>query len=54
MEGKGTTNAIYILRSISEKALKVQNLCFIDYTKEFERVKHDEKFTYLTQLKIDR
>ena len=44
MEGKGTTNAIYILRPIIEQALKVQKevyLCFNDYTKAFERVPHE-------------
>ncbi|GFO09466.1 DNA replication licensing factor mcm8 [Plakobranchus ocellatus] len=56
VEGKGTTNAIYILRTLIERALEVQkdvNLCFIDYTKAFDRVRHDEIIKQLTQLKID-
>ncbi|GFN99673.1 serine/threonine-protein phosphatase 6 regulatory ankyrin repeat subunit b [Plakobranchus ocellatus] len=56
VEGKGTTNAIYILRTLIERALEVQKdvyLCFIDYTKAFDRVRHDEIIKQLTQLKID-
>ncbi|GFN97983.1 dolichyl-phosphate beta-glucosyltransferase [Plakobranchus ocellatus] len=40
VEGKGTTNALYILRTLIERALEVQKdiyLCFIDYTKAFDR-----------------
>ncbi|GFO08467.1 endonuclease-reverse transcriptase [Plakobranchus ocellatus] len=39
-----------------ERALEVQKdvyLCFIDYTKAFDRVRHDEIIKQLTQLKID-
>ena len=37
-------------------ALEVQKevyLCFIDYTKAFDRVRHDETITQLTQSKIN-
>ncbi|GFR75502.1 RNA-directed DNA polymerase from mobile element jockey-like [Elysia marginata] len=43
VEGKGTTNAVYMLKMIIERALEMQKdiyLCFIDYTKAFDRVKH--------------
>ena len=43
--GKGTTNAIYTLRIVIERPLEVQKevyLCFIDYTKVFDRVQDDE------------
>ncbi|GFO30382.1 retrovirus-related pol polyprotein from type-1 retrotransposable element r2 [Plakobranchus ocellatus] len=56
VEDKGTSNAIYILRTLIERALKVQKdvyLCFIDYTKAFDRVRHDEIITQLKQLNID-
>ncbi|GFO00845.1 endonuclease-reverse transcriptase [Plakobranchus ocellatus] len=56
VEDKGTSNAIYILRTLIERALEVQNdvyLCFIDYTKAFDRVLHDEIITQLKQLNID-
>ncbi|GFN73966.1 retrovirus-related pol polyprotein from type-2 retrotransposable element r2dm [Plakobranchus ocellatus] len=55
-EDKGTSNAIYILRTLIERALEVQNdvyLCFIDYTKAFDRVRHDEIITELRQINID-
>ena len=44
VEGKGTRNAIYILRTLSERAVDMQNdlyLCFIDYTKAFETIRHE-------------
>ncbi|GFO27892.1 endonuclease-reverse transcriptase [Plakobranchus ocellatus] len=56
VEDKRTSNAIYILRTLIERALEVRKglyLCFIDYTKAFDRVRHDEIITQLKQLKID-
>ncbi|GFO41170.1 endonuclease-reverse transcriptase [Plakobranchus ocellatus] len=56
VEDKGTSNAIYILRTLIERALEVQKdvyLCFIDYTKAFDRVHYDEIITQLKQLNID-
>ena len=56
VEGKGTTNAIFILRTLIERALEIQKdvyLCFIDYTKAFDRVRQDEIIKELTKLKID-
>ncbi|GFO14782.1 condensin complex subunit 3, partial [Plakobranchus ocellatus] len=56
VEDKGTSNAIYILRTLIERTLEVQKdvyLCFIDYTKAFDRVRHDEIITQLKQLNID-
>ena len=56
VEGKGSTNAIFILRTLIERALEIQKdvyLCFIDYTKAFDRVRHDEIIKELTKLKID-
>ena len=56
IEGKGTANAIYILRQIIERTLEVNKdlyVCFIDYTKAFDRVRHEEIITILQQLNID-
>ncbi|GFS15866.1 endonuclease-reverse transcriptase [Elysia marginata] len=56
VEGKGTTSAVYILRMIIERALERQKdiyLCFIDYTKAFDRVKHWEMIKQLKQLLVD-
>ncbi|GFS25466.1 endonuclease-reverse transcriptase [Elysia marginata] len=55
-EGKGTTNAIYMLRTLIERALEVQKdvyLCLIDYTKAFGRVRHTEILKQLKQLNVD-
>ena len=56
VEGKGTTNAIYILRTLIERSLEVQKdvyLCFIDYTKAFDRVKHCDLLNQLENLNLD-
>ena len=56
VEGKGTSNAILKLRTLIERSLEVNKdvcLCFIDYTKAFDRVRHDELVRQLTQLKVD-
>lgn len=56
VEGKGTTNAIYILRTLIERSLEVQKevyLCFIDYTKAFDRVKHGDLMKQLENIEID-
>ncbi len=53
---KGTSNAIYILRTLIERALEVQKdlyVCFIDYTKAFDRVRHEEIISMLESLNID-
>ena len=55
VEGKGTANGVYMLRTLIERALEVQKdvyLCFIDYTKAFDRVKHDEMLKQLKQLRV--
>ena len=56
VEGKGTTNAIYMLRTICERALEIQKdvyLCFIDYTKAFDRVRHESIMQLLESIGID-
>lgn len=56
VEGKGTANGVYILRTLSERALEVQQdlyLCFIDYTKAFDTVKHEAIMKILEDINID-
>ena len=53
VEGKGTTNAIFILRTLIERALEIQKDVYLDYTKAFDRVCHNEIIKELTKLKID-
>ena len=53
---KSTRNAIFILRTIIERTIEVKHniyLCFLDYTKEFEKVKHDLLFQILEKFDID-
>ena len=56
VEGKGTSNAIYILRTLIERSIEVKTdlyLCFIDYTKAFDNVNHQELSKMLESLNID-
>ena len=44
-KGKGTRDAIFQLRMIGERSLRMGRklyLCFVDYQKAFDRVKHDK------------
>ena len=53
--GKGTTNEIYTLRIHLNELWKYKKkvyLCFINYNKAVNRVRHGEIIAQLTQLKI--
>lgn len=54
--GKGTRNAIFTLSMLMERCIEVQQdlfICFIDYSKAFDKVRHDELFGILEDLDID-
>ena len=56
LEGKGTTNAIFVLRMLAERAVEMQKdmyVCFIDYEKAFDRVKHGELINMLERIGAD-
>ena len=56
MEGKGTANAIFVLRMISERSIEMQKdlyVCFIDYEKAFDTVKHGEIVKMLEDIGVD-
>ena len=53
---KGTRNAIFTLSMLMERCIQVQKdlyICFIDYSKAFDKVRHDELFNILASLDID-
>ncbi|GFR68102.1 RNA-directed DNA polymerase from mobile element jockey-like [Elysia marginata] len=53
---KGTRNPIFTISLLMERAVELQYnvyLCFIDYSKAFDKVKHSELFGILDQLNID-
>ena len=53
---KGTTKAILLLRMISERAIEIQRdvfLCFIEYQKAVDTVKHEEMLNTLVRLGVD-
>ena len=56
MADKGKRNAIFTLSMMIERAIEMKKdlyLCFIDYAKAFDRVKHNELFGILSGLDID-
>src|SRR5215469_13529473 len=56
INGKGIRNAIFVLRILAEKSLKVNQdlyLCFVDYEKIFDKVKHEDLMKMLERLEID-
>ena len=56
MTDKSTRNAIFILRMLIERTTEVKHdiyLCFLDYKKAFDKVKHDNLFKILEKLDID-
>jgi len=55
MPDKGTRNAIFILRMLSERAIEMQKdlfVCFIDYEKAFDNVRHAQLFQDFGRIRI--
>ena len=55
MENAGTRNAIFVPRNITERAVEIQKdvfACFIDYSKAFDKVRHDKLFEELRKLDL--
>ena len=56
MPDKGTRNAIFVLRRISERAIEKQKdiyACFIDYSKAFDTVRHEPLIDLLKAIDVD-
>ena len=56
VEDMGTRNAIWMVRMLTERAIEMQKdlyMCFIDYTKAFDKVQHEELLRLLQTLDID-
>ena len=56
MTDTGFRNAIFSLRTLMERAIEVQKdlyLCFIDYSKVFDKVKHYDLFDILLRHNCD-
>ena len=55
VQDAGIRYAIFVLRMLSERAIEVQKdlyVCFIDYTKAFDKVQHEEPFHLLQALDL--
>ena len=53
---KGTANALFTFRVLTERALDVQKdvfACFVDYEKAFDKVRHEKLFGILKDLEVD-
>ena len=53
---KGNNNVLFSLRVLSERALEVQKdvcVCFVDYEKAFDKVKHVDLFNMLKAADLD-
>jgi len=56
MKDRGTTNAIFFIRMLSERAIQFQQdlyLAFIDYQKTFDKVRHAPLFKILKKRNVD-
>ena len=56
MPDRGTRNAIFVLRRLVERMIEKQidvYICFIDYSKAFDTVKHKSLIELLQSLDID-
>ena len=56
IKGKGTRNALVTIRMLAEKAIEKNKdlyVCFIDYEKAFDCVRHKDLFNILDELDID-
>ena len=55
MPYKGTGNAIFVLRMFVERSIEKQKyVCFIDYSKSFDTVKHKLLVDLLQALDVDQ
>ena len=55
-KGMETRNAIFVLRTVLERALEIQKdvyLCFVDFQKAFDTVKHEQMIEMLGEVRID-
>ena len=56
-KGKGTRNAIFVLRTIIERSIEKQlalYICFVDFEKAFDTVKHDCLIEVMKKYGIDQ
>ena len=54
--GKGTRNAIFVTRMISERAIEMQRdlfKCFVDYSKAFDCLQHEDLVEELDEIGLD-
>ena len=56
MKDCGTSNTIFVLHLLGERAIERQQdlyLCFIDFQKAFDKVRHTELFKILAKIQLD-
>ncbi|MCH9665805.1 MAG: hypothetical protein K0U41_08180 [Gammaproteobacteria bacterium] len=56
VQDAATRNAIFMVRMLSERAIEMQKdlyICFIDYTKAFDKVQHEKLWKLIENLDLD-
>ena len=56
VSGKGTRNAVFTLRVLAERAIDIQKdlyICYVDYEKAFDKVRHQDLFNILNNIGLD-
>ena len=52
----GTRSAVFVLKNIGQRSIEMQkdiSMCFVDYTKAFGRIRHNELMHFLDDLSLD-
>ena len=52
----GTRKAVFVLKNIGQRSIEMQKdiyMCFVDYTKAFDRIEHNEMMHFLDDLSLD-
>lgn len=55
-KGKGTANAIFALRMVTERSIEMQKdvyMCFVDFEKAFDMVRHEDMVRMLQEIGLD-
>ena len=56
VQGRGTRNAIFTFRVLAERVIEVQKdlyICFVDYEKAFDKVRHQDLLEMLQEIGLD-
>ena len=52
----GTRNAVFVLKTMGQRSIEMKTniyMCFLDYTKAFDRIEHNKMLHFLDDLSLD-